>query len=122
MAKVRNESCITYIENQRDVYQYIHDQTLRLMNQGYTIDHVGRMMKLPETLSHEWYTNGFYGTVNHNAKAVYQRYMGWYNSNPVDLNKLFPEESAKKYVEYMGGADNIVQKHSAVFNKATING
>ncbi|MCM3771192.1 MBL fold metallo-hydrolase [Priestia aryabhattai] len=90
-----NQSCIAYIENQRDVYQYIHDQTLRLMNQGYTIDHVGRMMRLPETLSQEWYTNGFYGTVNHNAKAAYLRYMGWYNSNPVDLNKLFPEESAK---------------------------
>ncbi|WVE39401.1 alkyl sulfatase dimerization domain-containing protein [Priestia megaterium] len=115
--RLGNESCINYIENQRDVYQYIHDQTLRLMNQGYTIDHVGRMMKLPETLSQEWYTNGFYGTVNHNAKAVYQRYMGWYNSNPVDLNKLFPEKSAKKYVEYMGGADNIVKKAQRCFQQ-----
>jgi alkyl sulfatase BDS1-like metallo-beta-lactamase superfamily hydrolase len=105
-----NRECIEYMEKQRDVYQYINDQTLRLINQGYTIEQVGRMVKLPESLSGEWYNSEFYGTVIHNAKAVYQRYLGWYNGNPVELNKLLPEESAKKYVEYMGGEDSVLEK------------
>ena len=105
-----NLSAIDYLEKQRDVYQYINDQTLRLINQGYTIEDVGRMVKLPNSLADEWYNSGFYGTVNHNAKAVYQRYLGWYTSNPVDLNKLLPEDSAKKYVEYMGGEDRVLEK------------
>lgn len=111
-----NAAAIDYLEKQRDVYQYINDQTLRLINQGYTIEEVGRMVKLPDSLADEWYNSGFYGTVNNNAKAVYQRYMGWYNSNPVDLNKLFPEDSAKKYVEYMGGEDSILAKARESFN------
>jgi alkyl sulfatase BDS1-like metallo-beta-lactamase superfamily hydrolase len=105
-----NKASIDYLEKQRDVYQYINDQTLRLINQGYTIEYVGRMVKLPDSLADEWYNGQFYGTVDHNAKAVYQRYMGWYNSNPVDLNKLLPEDSAKKYVEYMGGEDSVLEK------------
>jgi alkyl sulfatase BDS1-like metallo-beta-lactamase superfamily hydrolase len=105
-----NPSCTQYLEKQRDIYQYINDQTLRLINQGYTIEDVGRMVKLPESLSEEWYNSEFYGTVIHNAKAVYQRYLGWYNGNPVELNKLFPEDSAKKYVEYMGGEDSVLAK------------
>jgi alkyl sulfatase BDS1-like metallo-beta-lactamase superfamily hydrolase len=98
------------LEKQRDIYQYINDQTLRLINQGYTIEEVGRMVKLPESLSGEWYNSEFYGTVIHNAKAVYQRYLGWYNGNPVDLNRLLPEDSAKKYVDYMGGEDGVLAK------------
>lgn len=105
-----NPSCIEYLEKQRDIYQYINDQTLRLINQGYTIEEVGRMVKLPESLSDEWYNGEFYGTVIHNAKAVYQRYLGWYNGNPVELNKLLPKDSAKKYVEYMGGEDSVLAK------------
>ncbi len=110
-----NELCIDYLEKQRDVYQYINDQTLRLINKGHTIEEVGRIVKLPNSLSDEWYNSEFYGTVNHNAKAVYQRYLGWYNGNPVDLNKLFPEESAKKYVEYMGGESLILNKAKKSF-------
>ncbi|HEX3046717.1 MAG TPA: alkyl sulfatase dimerization domain-containing protein [Bacillota bacterium] len=108
--RFENPACLDYLEKQRDIYQYINDQTLRLINQGYTIEEVGRMVKLPESLSGEWYNSEFYGTVIHNAKAVYQRYLGWYNGNPVDLNKLFPEESARKYVEYMGGEDSVLAK------------
>jgi alkyl sulfatase BDS1-like metallo-beta-lactamase superfamily hydrolase len=98
------------LQKQRDIYQYINDQTLRFINQGYTIEDVGRMVKLPDSLADEWYNGQFYGTVNHNAKAVYQRYLGWYNSNPVDLNKLHPQESAKRYVEYMGGENRVLEK------------
>ncbi|KMT21936.1 alkyl/aryl-sulfatase [Clostridium cylindrosporum] len=105
-----NKSCIEYLEKQRDLYQYINDQTLRLINKGHTIEEVGRMVKIPDSLSDEWYNSQFYGTVIHNAKAVYQRYLGWYNGNPVELNKLLPEESAKKYVEYMGGEDSVIEK------------
>ena len=105
-----NQDCIDYLEKQRDVYQYINDQTLRLINKGYTLEEVGRMVKLPASLSEEWYNSEFYGTVIHNAKAVYQRYLGWYNGNPVNLNKLLPQEAAKKYVEYMGGEERVLEK------------
>lgn len=110
-----NKYCIEYMEKQRDLYQYINDQTLRLINKGYTIDDVGRMVKFPQSLSDEWYDSSFYGTVVHNSKAVYQKYIGWYNGNPVDLNKLFPEESAKKYVEYMGGENSVLKKAKKSF-------
>ena len=109
-ARYEKDYIIDYMEKQRDLYQYINDQTVRRINQGYTLDDVGRMVKLPESLSEPWYNGSFYGTVNHNAKAVYQKYMGWYNSNPVDLNKLFPEESAKKFVAYMGGEEKVLKK------------
>ncbi|TSI11080.1 alkyl/aryl-sulfatase [Lysinibacillus sp. BW-2-10] len=105
-----NQYCIEYLEKQRDVYQYLNDQTLRLINSGHTIEEVGRLIKLPESLTDNWYNSEFYGTIIHNAKAVYQKYLGWYNGNPVELNKLLPEESAKKYVEYMGGANRILEK------------
>lgn len=104
------EYCLDYMSKQRDMYQYMNDQTLRLINKGYTLEDVGRMVKFPDSIKDEWYNGQFYGTVNHNCKAIYQRYIGWYNGNPVDLNKLFPEESAKRYVEYMGGADAILEK------------
>lgn len=109
------KNCIDYMEKQRDVYQYINDQTLRLINLGYTLEEVGRMVTLPESLSNEWYNSSFYGTVNHNSKAVYQKYMGWYNGNPVDLNKLLPEESAVKYVEFMGGEEAVLEKAKKSF-------
>ncbi|USK31772.1 hypothetical protein LIT25_13975 [Bacillus sp. F19] len=112
-----NQTAIEYLEKQRDLYQYINDQTLRLINKGYTIEEVGRMVKLPESLTGEWYNSELYGTVNHNAKAVYQKYIGWYSGNPVDLNKLLPEESAKKYVEYMGGEERVIEKAKQDFRK-----
>ena len=110
-----NQYCIDYLEKQRDIYQYLNDQTLRLMNRGHTIEEVGRLIKLPDSLTDEWYNSGFYGTIIHNAKAVYQKYLGWYNGNPVELNKLLPEDSAKKYVEYMGGAERILEKAKKSF-------
>ncbi|WP_255292975.1 alkyl sulfatase dimerization domain-containing protein [Bacillus toyonensis] len=73
------------------------------------------MVKLPKSLHDEWYNSSFYGTINHNAKAVYQKYMRWYSGNPVDLNKLFPEDSAKKNVEYMGGEDSVLVKAKKSF-------
>lgn len=105
-----NEYCIDYMSKQRDLYQYMNDQTLRLINKGYTIDEVGRMIEFPKSLSDEWYNSPFYGTVDHNVKAIYQKYMGWFNGNPVDLNPLLPQDSATRYVAYMGGEDSVIEK------------
>lgn len=111
------EEIVPYLQSQRDCYQYIKDQTLRLMSQGYTLDEVGRMVTLPRELSDRFFNGEFYGTVSHNAKAVYQKYLGWYDSNPVNLNKLLPVDSAKKYVEYMGGAENAMKRARADYEK-----
>ncbi|HFJ9466741.1 TPA: alkyl sulfatase dimerization domain-containing protein [Bacillus cereus] len=86
-----NQQCIDYLEKQRDVFQYINDQTLRLINQGYTLEKVGRIVKLPKSLHDKWYNSSFYGTVNHNAKAVYQKYMGGEDAVLEKAKKSFQE-------------------------------
>lgn len=92
-----------YFIKQRDIYKYLHDQSVYLMNQGYTPTEIAEQVKLPPSLAKVWSGREYYGTLSHNAKAVYQRYLGWYSGNPSDLNELPTEDSAKKYVEYMGG-------------------
>lgn len=99
-----------YLANQRDAYKYINDQSLRLINEGYTKTEIGEMVKLPPALAKQWYLRDYYGTVNHNAKAVYDYYMGWYDGNPADLYPLPPREAAQHYVQYMGGADNAIRQ------------
>lgn len=101
---------IDFLEKQRDLYKYIHDQSLHLANQGYTMLEIGEMIKLPKTLSQEWYNRGYYGTLSHNAKSVYCFYLGWFDGNPSTLHQLPPIETGKKMVEYMGGADAILEK------------
>ncbi len=91
-----------YMLNTAAVYRFINDQTLTYINQGYTSDEISNMIELPQGLAKNWYTRQYYGTVAHNSKAVYQRYMGWYDANPVNLNPLAPAESAKKWQAYMG--------------------
>ena len=107
-----NEIIHDYLINTAAVYQFINDQTLTYINQGYTSDEISNMIKLPEKLAENWYTRQYYGTVAHNAKAVYQKYMGWYDANPVNLNPLSPAESAEKWVEYMelGSVDDVLRK------------
>lgn len=111
------EDSLRVLGMHRDVYRYIHDATLNLLNKGYTIDEVGRMVQLPEALQAEWTTHGYYGSVPVNAKAVAQRYLGFYDANPANLNKILPEESAKKYVEYMGGSAKIIEKAKKDYEK-----
>ncbi|MCO7120857.1 MBL fold metallo-hydrolase [Ihubacter massiliensis] len=106
-----------YMENTAAMYKFINDQTLTYINQGYNSDEIAHMIKLPENLEKNWYTRQYYGTVAHNARAVYQRYMGWYDANPVNLNKLPVSESAKKYVEYMGDTGEILKKAQKDFDK-----
>ena len=81
-----NADIVDYLKKQRDIYKYIHDQSVRLMNKGYTGDEIAEMIKLPPSLQNDWATRGYYGTLRHNSRAVYQRYMGWYDGNPSDLN------------------------------------
>jgi alkyl sulfatase BDS1-like metallo-beta-lactamase superfamily hydrolase len=93
-----------YLASQRDVYRFIHDQTLRLANQGYTPREIAEELELPETLRRRFANRGYYGSVRHNAKAVYQFYFGWYDGNPANLDPLPPAEAARRYVAAMGGA------------------
>jgi alkyl sulfatase BDS1-like metallo-beta-lactamase superfamily hydrolase len=103
------------LRKHRDLYKYVHDQSVRLMNQGYTPREIAERVKLPKSLDDEWSTRGYYGTVSHNAKAVYQKYLGWYDANPANLNPLPPTESAQRYVEYMGGTRAVIERARADF-------
>jgi alkyl sulfatase BDS1-like metallo-beta-lactamase superfamily hydrolase len=97
-----------YLRTQRDLYKYVHDQTLRLMNLGYTPQEIAESVELPDSICCQWHARGYYGSVRHNVKAVYQYYLGWYDANPAHLDPLPPVDAGKKYVEYMGGADAVV--------------
>jgi linear primary-alkylsulfatase len=98
------------LRKQRDLYKFIHDQSVRLMNQGFTPREIAEQIKLPPSLANEWSARGYYGTLSHNSKAVYQKYLGWYDANPANLNPLPPAESARRAVEYMGGARAVTDR------------
>lgn len=106
-----------FLGKQRDLYKYVHDQTVRLMNEGYNGEEIADAITLPPELDQEWFNRGYYGTLKHNARAVYQRYMGWYDANPSNLDNLPPVPAAKKYVEYMGGSAELLRKARADFDK-----
>ena len=112
-----NGKIIDYLKKQRDLYKYTHDQTVNLLNKGFIGSEIAEMIELPPELANFWPNRGYYGTLRHNARAVYQRYMGWYNANPSDLNDLPPEPAAKKYVEYMGGEAAVLKRAKADFDK-----
>ncbi len=112
-----NEFINDYLTDTAAVYKFINDQTLTYINQGYTSDEISNMIKLPDELAKNWYTRQYYGTVAHNSKAVYQKYMGWYDANPVNLNPLEPTESAKKWVEYLGDTNEVLKKAKEDFDK-----
>ncbi|MBS0223450.1 MAG: MBL fold metallo-hydrolase [Proteobacteria bacterium] len=94
---------LDHLEAQRDLYKHIHDQTLRLMNKGWRPAEIAEAIDLPPGLAERWSARGYYGTVSHNVKAVYQRYLSWYDGNPCNLHTLPPVPAARKFVEYMGG-------------------
>ncbi|HTT10102.1 MAG TPA: alkyl sulfatase dimerization domain-containing protein [Burkholderiaceae bacterium] len=106
-----------FLAKQRDLYKFVHDQAVRLLNQGYTPNEIAERLRLPSTLANEWYARDYYGTLSHNSKAVYQRYLGWYDANPAHLNELPPVESARKYVEYMGGAQAVLERAREDFKR-----
>ncbi|MCV7260812.1 alkyl/aryl-sulfatase [Mycobacterium shimoidei] len=99
---------VEFLSLQRDLYAYLHDQTLRLINQGHTGTEIAEMLQMPSALEKAWHTHGYYGSVSHNVKAIYQRYMGWFDGNPARLWPHPPEALAKRYVDAMGGIDRVV--------------
>ncbi len=105
-----SERIVDLLEKQRDLYTYLHDQTLRLLNKGYTGPEIAELIELPPSLAGEWHCREFYGSVSHNTKAIYQRYMGWFDGNPAHLWEHPPVEAARRYVEFMGGAEAVLEK------------
>ena len=104
------EAILELWTKQRDVYKYIHDETLYLANNGYTMLEIAEMVQLPPALDTFFANRGYYGTVSHNVKAQYQLYFGWFDANPATLHALPPSAAGKKYVEYMGGSAAILEK------------
>ncbi len=104
-----------FLTIQRDLYKYVHDQTLRMANHGLTPKEIAEELALPPTLAAEWHTRGYYGTLNPTAKAVYQRYLGWFDGNPAGLHPLPPTEAGKRYVELAGGAGALLARARAAF-------
>jgi alkyl sulfatase BDS1-like metallo-beta-lactamase superfamily hydrolase len=105
-----------FISQQRDTYCYMHDQTLRRMNQGQIGTEIAEEFELPPALDQAWHARGYYGSFSHNIKAIYQRYLGWYDGNPAHLWLYPPEEEATRYVEFMGGADAVLEKAQGSFD------
>lgn len=104
------EDALDYLHAQRDLYKYIHDQTLRLANHGYTMVEIAEQIELPDALANRFANRGYYGTVNHGVKAVYNYYLGWFDGNPSNLHPLPAQTSASKYIEYMGGSRAILER------------
>ncbi|HET9891035.1 MAG TPA: alkyl sulfatase dimerization domain-containing protein [Mycobacterium sp.] len=109
------DSIVEFLSLQRDMYAYLHDQTLRLLNQGHTGAEIAEMFQMPPALERAWHTHGYYGSVSHNVKAIYQRYMGWFDGNPGRLWPHPPEALAPRYVEAMGGIDRVVDLARVAF-------
>jgi alkyl sulfatase BDS1-like metallo-beta-lactamase superfamily hydrolase len=109
------ERVIDFLAKQRDLYKHVHDQSVRMMNLGLRPAEIAERLILPPELSREWSVRGYYGTLSHNAKAVFQRYLSWYDGNPANLNPLPPVEGARKTVEYMGGAARVIERARADF-------
>lgn len=107
------DDVIRFLAEQRDLYAYMHDQTLRLLNNGLTGTEIAEEMRLPPALEQSWHARGYYGSLSHNVKAVYQRYMGWYDGNPAHLWEHPPVELARRYVDLAGGAEWALAKARA---------
>ena len=107
-----------FLKLQRDGYKYIHDQSVRLLNGGATPSEVAEQIKMPEALRTSFPNRGYYGTLKHNARAVYQNYLGWYDANPANLDPLPNTESASRYIQMMGGIENVVAQAQISFDNA----
>ncbi|MFQ3324610.1 MAG: alkyl sulfatase BDS1-like metallo-beta-lactamase superfamily hydrolase [Pseudomonadales bacterium] len=112
-----NEQIIEYLEKQRDMYKYIHDQTMRLANSGLTPNEIAEEIEMPASLQQQFYNRGYYGTLKHNAKAVYQHYYGWYDGNPANLDALTEVDAGQKYVTLMGGPDAVIAAAKTAYDK-----
>jgi alkyl sulfatase BDS1-like metallo-beta-lactamase superfamily hydrolase len=111
------ERAVEFIAQQRDMYAYLHDQTLRLLNQGLVGSEIAEALELPPALVAAWHAHGYYGSVSHNVKAIYQRYMGWYDGNPAHLWSHPPVAAAERYVAAMGGSDAAVAEAQRAYDE-----
>lgn len=113
-----NENIQKFLATQRDTYKFIHDQTVRHMNEGLTPKEIAEKMQLPASLNQSFHNQGYYGTVKHNARAVYQHYLGWYTANPSMLDALPESKVAQRYMDMMGGDNNVLKKAQSQFDDA----
>jgi len=113
-----NTRIIEFLEVQRDTYKYVHDQTVRMFNAGMVPGEIAEELKLPASLQHSFHNRGYYGTTRHNARAVYQAYLGWYDGNPANLDPLPPVEAGRRYIELAGVAEALLEKASKAFDVA----
>lgn len=112
-----NDNIVKYLEKQRDMYGYLHDQSLHLANSGVTINEIHNEFEMPDALSQEWYNRGYHGSVSHNVRGVVNKYIGYYDGNPATLNQLSPDEAGKNYVELAGGSDALLEKAQAAYDR-----
>ncbi|WP_371547853.1 MBL fold metallo-hydrolase [Streptomyces sp. NBC_00554] len=114
------DNVIRFLAEQRDLYAYLHDQTLRMLNNGLTGTEIAEELRLPPALEQSWHARGYYGSLSHNVKAVYQRYMGWYDGNPAHLWEHPPVELARRYVDLAGGAEWALAKARAYVDEGDL--
>jgi alkyl sulfatase BDS1-like metallo-beta-lactamase superfamily hydrolase len=107
----------SFLERQRDVYRWLNDQTMRLANQGQSAIEIANELEMPDCFGTHADVQGYYGTVSHNVRSVYARYLGWYDANPANLNPLPPEPAAERYVEFMGGAGEVLRRARECFER-----
>lgn len=112
-----NDKVVALMKSQRDLYRYINDETLRMLNEGMTMREIAEAFKLPDSLGNVWANRGYYGSVYHDVAATYVLYLGWFDGNPATLHELPPVEASKHYVEFMGGADEVLRKAKASYDK-----
>lgn len=111
-----SENIKRQLKSTQAMYKYLHDQTMHAANSGYTMVETAEMVELPESLANQWTTKGYYGTTSHNVKSMWAFYLGWYSGNPSTLWELPPEEAATKYVDFMGGAEAVLEKAQRTFD------
>ncbi|MET4040987.1 alkyl sulfatase dimerization domain-containing protein [Bradyrhizobium sp. RT6a] len=112
-----NDKVTGLLKSQRDLYRYINDQTLHMVNKGMTMREIADTFKMPDSLANVWANRGYYGSVYHDVAATYVLYLGWFDGNPATLHELPPVEGSKKYVEFMGGPDEVLKKAKAAYDK-----
>jgi alkyl sulfatase BDS1-like metallo-beta-lactamase superfamily hydrolase len=112
-----SERIVEFLAKQRDLYGYLHDQTLRLLNKGYVGSEIAEALELPPSIAGEWHCRGYYGSASHNVKAIYQRYLGWFDGNPAHLWSHPPAAAARRYVDFMGGGDAVLEKARTAYRE-----
>lgn len=112
-----NDKVVAFLKSQRDLYRFINDQTLRMVNKGMTMREIAEAFKMPDSLANVWANRGYYGSVYHDVAATYVLYLGWFDGNPATLHELPPVEASKKYVEFMGGGAEVIKKAKAAYDK-----